>query len=103
MAKLATLIDDFQDGTIDVSKWTTSGTVVESGGRAVLTPTPSFSFLTTVALNYDLSNSQVIVDIPTITSNGSTGSLQSGVVVGPDNNNLVAIRKVAAQLVCTKS
>ena len=103
MAKLHTLIDDFQDGSIDASKWTTIGTVTETGGRAVLTPTTSFSFLGTNARTYDLSLSHVIADIPAITSNGSTGTLQSGLVVDKDTNNLIGMRKVGDQLVCTKS
>lgn len=103
MAKLATLIDDFQDNVIDGAKWTTSGTVAETGGRAQLTPTTSFSFWGTPVKTYDLTSSQVVADIPTITANGSTGTLQSGIVVDKDASNLIGLRKVAAQLVCTKS
>lgn len=103
MAKLATLIDDFQDNVIDGTKWSTSGTVAETGGRARLTPTVSFSFWGTPARTYDLSASSVTAHIPVITANGSTGTLQSGIVVDKDANNLIGMRKVGSQLICTKS
>ena len=103
MAKFATLIDDFQDGVIDTSLWVTSGTVAETGGRAKLTPTTSFSFWQTAAFTYDLTSSQVVVQVPVITANGSTGTLQSGLVVEVDTNNRVAIRKVGSDLICTKT
>ncbi len=104
MAKLHTLIDDFQDGVIDAAKWSTSGTVVETGGRARLTPTTSFSFLSTInPRTWDLTSSQIVAYIPTITSNGSTGTLQSGMAVDKDASNLVGIRKLGSQLICTKT
>lgn len=104
MAKFATLIDDFQDGVIDTSKWVTSGTVAETGGRAKLTPTTSFAFWQTApATTYDLTNSQVVMQVPVITANGSTGTLQSGVVIEIDTNNRLGIRKVSSDLICTKT
>lgn len=103
MAKLAALIDDFQDNSIDASKWATSGTVAETGGRARLTPTTSFSFWGTLSpRTWDLSSSQVTAHIPTITSNGSTGTLQSGMAVDADANNLVGMRKLGSELICSK-
>ena len=103
MVKLATLSDDFQDGTIDPTKWTVaSGTVAETGGREKLTPGTTFAIVKT-ATTYDFSNSQVIVHIPVITANGSTGSLQSGIGLRQNPTNLVGMRKVGSQLICTKT
>lgn len=100
MAKIATLIDDFQDGVIDVAKWSTFGTVAETGGRARLTPSTGGAFLASVATNYDLTNSQITIHVPVITSNGSTGTLQSGIAIEEDVNNRVLMRKYGSDLQC---
>ncbi len=102
MAKLATLIDDFQDGTIDVAKWTTIGNVAETGGRARLTPTSGVAAFLTSLTTYDITSSQVIVHAPVITANGSTGTLQSGIVIRSDPNNLFSLRKVGSDLICSQ-
>ena len=103
MPKIATLIDDFQDGVIDTSKWQYDPGITETGGRAKLTPSTSYPKLGTVFPRvHDLTNSQFVAHIPVITSNGSTGSLQSGFAIEKDTNNYVGMRKVGSDLVCTK-
>ncbi len=102
MAKLATLIDDFQDGTIDAAKWSTIGNVVETGGRARLTPTSGVAAFLTSLTTYDITSSQVIAHAPVITANGSTGTLQSGMVIRSDPNNLFSLRKVGSDLICSQ-
>lgn len=103
MAKIATIIDDFQDGTIDPSLWTADPGVTETGGRAKIVPSTSHPILGSVLpRTHDLTSSQVVGYIPTVTSNGSTGTLQSVMAVDKDANNLISIRKVGSQLICTK-
>lgn len=103
MAKLATLIDDFQDGVIDTSLWQFTAGVTETGGRAKLTPSTSYPLLGTVfPRSHDLTNSQFTAHIPVITANGSTGTLQSGFAIEKDSNNYVGMRKLGSDLVCAK-
>lgn len=101
MAKLATLIDDFEDGIIS-SPWFSSGSVTETGGRVTLFPTTSFSTLNT-AVTYDATSSQIIVHVPTVTANGTTSTLQCGVVLQDSSGNQAAIRKDTSELQCVKS
>jgi hypothetical protein len=101
MAKIATLIDDFQDGTIDLAKWNVIGTVTESGGRARLTPTSTYSYLTSTA-TYDLTDSQLIAHVPTATANGSTGTLESTLLIQDAFTNRAGIRKRGANIECVK-
>lgn len=100
MAKTSTLIDDFSDGVIG-GIWSTTGTVTESGSRARLTPTTSFSFLRS-ATTYDLTASFVVGHIPVATSNGTTTTLQSGMAITRDADNQAAIRKISDRLECVK-
>lgn len=103
MAKLHTLIDDFQDGVIDASKWQFTAGVVETGGRVKLTPSTSFPIFGSVYPRvHDLTNSQIVAHIPVITSNGSTGTLQSAMAVDASANDLVGMRKVGSELICSK-
>lgn len=103
MAKISTLIDDFQDGVIDASKWQYTAGVVETGGRVKLTPSTSFPLFGSVFPRvHDLTNSQFVAHIPVVTSNGSTGTLQSGFAIEKDSNNYVGMRKLGSDLVCSK-
>ena len=101
MAKLATLIDDFEDGVINSSLWDVLGTVNESGGRAVLTPISGFSFLTT-DVQYDLTASQVIMHVPTVTAAGISGTLLSGVSLEMNSSNSASIFKFGNDIICQK-
>lgn len=102
MAKFATLIDDFQDGTIDLAKWNVIGTVTESGGRARLTPTSSYSYLTS-ATTYDLTDSQLVAHVPMATANGSTGTLESTLLIQDAFGDRAGIRKRSSNIECVKS
>lgn len=102
MAKISTLIDDFSDNVIDASKWATSGSVAETGGRLVLTPQLNVAGQVLTISSYDLTASQITVDIPVITNDGSSGSLQSGLFLQINNNNKFGMRKVGSQLICSK-
>lgn len=103
MAKLATLTDDFQDGVIDTSKWrVVSGTVAETGGRIKLTPSTTTAIFATIGDTYDFTGSHVIAHVPVVTSNGSTGSLQSIMAVRKDSSNATLIGKRGSELVCSK-
>ena len=103
MAKIATLIDDFQDGVIDASKWQYTAGVVETSGRVKLTPSTSYPlFGTLLPRTWDLTNSQFVAHVPVLTSNGSTGSLQSGFAIEKDTNNYIGMRKLGSQLISTK-
>lgn len=97
MAKLNTLIDDFSDNIIDTGLWTPSGAASETGGRIVLTPSGTVASLSS-ASTYDLTNSSIVFDIPVVTNNGTTGSLQCGVVVQDSSGNFVAIYKIGSEL-----
>ena len=103
MAKLATLIDDYQDNLINPSLWVADPGVAETGGRIRITPSSSYPVIRSASLAWDLTSSQITAHIPVITADGFSGTLDSGMVVGPNNPNTVAIRKVGAQLVCSKS
>jgi hypothetical protein len=100
MAKISTLIDDFQDNSIDVSKWTVTGGA-ETSGRARLTPSTSFAFWA-AATSYDLTSSQITSEVPVVTPAGFTGSLQSGISIQRDVNNLIGMRKFGTELICSK-
>lgn len=103
MAKLATLIDDFQDGVIDPSLWTSEPGVTETAGRVKIVPSTSHpALLGLLPRTYDLTSSQIVAHIPVVTSNGSTGSLQCAMVVDAAGSNAVSIRKVGSDLICTK-
>lgn len=97
MAKISTLSDDFQDGVIDTSKWTTSGTVVETGGRMVVTPTTTTSQFISLS-SYDLTSSQVTAHIPTVTPVGISGNLQCGFAVYLDASNIAGFQKIGTEL-----
>lgn len=101
MAKLATLIDDFQDGVIDAAEWTTAGTVTESGGRVHVTPTITYSSLTALA-TYDMVESGVVAQIAVTTANGSTGTLESTLIIQKDGNNRAGLRKQSSNIQCVK-
>lgn len=100
MAKISTLIDDFQDNVIDTSKWTVTGGT-ETGGRAVLTPSTSFAYWSADA-SYDLTASQITANIPVVTNVGTSGSLQSGFALERDPNNYIGMRVFNNELLCTK-
>lgn len=103
MAKISTLIDDFQDGVIDTSKWQYDPGVVETGGRLQITPSTSFpAFGSVYPRVYDLTNSHIVAHIPVITPNGSTGTLQSEMAVDASPDDNIRIRKTGSQLVCSK-
>lgn len=101
MAKISTLTDDFQDGVIDASKWLTIGTVAETGGRARLTPTTSTTFWG-AATSYDLTSSSITAHVPVVTPVGTSGSLQSGMAVQKDVNNIVSLYVLNNELICEK-
>src|SRR5687768_15940849 len=99
MAKISTLIDDFQDGVIDTSKWIVTGSV-EASGRAKLTPSTSFAFWAAQGF-YDLTDSHFIAEIVAVPPTGITGTLQAGLAIELDVDNLVGMRKVGTDLVCS--
>lgn len=101
MTKLSALIDDFADGVINPTLWTSGPGISETGGRLVITPSPSFPIFGSAVSTYDLTSSQVTAHIPAITVTGSTGTLDSGMVVD-SATNVIAIRKVGSQLICSK-
>lgn len=101
MPKLATLIDDFQDGVIDASLWIAEPGVTETGGRLKITPSTASPGIASIA-GRDLTDSQFVAHIPTVTSNGSTGTLQSVVAIVKDGDNQLVLRKLGSQLICTK-
>jgi hypothetical protein len=101
MPKLATLIDDFQDGVIDASLWISEPGVTETGGRLKFTPSTSNPGIVSTS-GRDLTDSQLVAHVPVVTSNGSTGTLQSVVAVIVDGDNQLIIRKLGSQLICTK-
>lgn len=102
MAKISTLIDDFQDNVIDLSKWTPSGTVTESGGRLILTAVAPFSLVIT-PVAYDLRSSQITAQVPVVVPSGTSGTLQCGFAVRLDSNNLIAFQKFGTELIITKT
>lgn len=103
MPALAALIDDFQDGVIDAAKWQYTAGVTEASGRLKLTPSTSFPLFGSVYPRvHDLTNSHIVAHIPVITSNGSTGTLQSAMAVDASANDLLGMRKVGSELICSK-
>ena len=101
MAKLHTLVDNFNDNSIDTGVWTASAGVSETGGRVVLTPSTTTRTLATNVLTYDATDSQIIVKVPVVTADGSTGSLQCGLGIS-DGTDEVVLRKVGSELICSK-
>lgn len=99
MAKISTLRDDFEDGVIDGVLWTTTGTVSESSGRAIVTPN-GIGVLSAMLSNsfYDLTLSSITIQVPVATNTGTSGSLQCALAVYLDNNNIIALRKLGADL-----
>lgn len=103
MPALATLTDDFQDGVIDPSLWVATAGVAESGGRLIITPNTSRPYCRTATASYSLIGSQVVTDIPTITANGSTGTLQSAIELSTaDASGRLIMRKYANELQVVK-
>lgn len=100
MSKLVTLVDDFQDNVINTSLWSVTGGT-ETGGRARLIPGTTFAFWSAVSV-YDLLDSQITIEVPVVTADGTTGTLQCGLAAGIDSDNVIALRKVGNQLVCSK-
>lgn len=98
MAKISTLIDDFSDNVINPSLWTTTGTVAETGGRVVLTPALGVPARLGATSLYDLSSSQITIDVPVVTATGTSGTLSCGMAVGINDNNVVGFKKVGANL-----
>ena len=101
MAKIATLTDDFQDGIINASLWNTVGTVSETGGRAVITPTGTYSYLVADA-TYDVTASQIVARIANTTPTGISGTLASFFAIEDISGNQAGFRKQAANLECYK-
>lgn len=101
MAKLAALIDDFQDGVINPSLWTATGPVSESGGRIHITPNTSYPLLSSLT-TYDMTESQIVARIAATTSNGSTGTLESTLLIQDALTNRAGIRKQGSNLQCIK-
>lgn len=99
MAKISTLRDDFEDGVIDASLWTTTGTVSETGGNLVLSASGAGVYSTANSTSrYDLSQSSITIQAPTVTPTGSGGDLQSILELELDANNRIAIIKYGADL-----
>lgn len=101
MALISTLIDDFSDGVINSSLWDVTGTITETGGKLVITPTAGLSFLDSDS-RYDLTASACIVDISAVTATGITGTLFCALILDNTSSDFVGFKKFGTDLVATK-
>lgn len=101
MAKLATLTDDFEDGSINPSLWVPDAGVTETGGQLVVTPALSLQHCITVN-TYDATESSIVIHIPTVTPVGTSGTLACGAILRLDPNNQVGFVKGGSNLICQK-
>lgn len=100
--KLSTLVDNFDDNSIDAGKWSaSSGSVVESGAAIVITPTSAIPLLQTIR-TYDAIESSVTVPLGAVTPDGTSGTLTTGIELWIDSSNAVILSKRGANLVATK-
>lgn len=92
--KSATLTDDFNDGVVNTTKWTPSGSVRESSGRAVVPAEPSYPSLTSKQ-QYDLTGSHVLAEVPAV-AGGVTS--ETYMTLTTSEGNSVAIIKSGLNL-----
>lgn len=85
-AKAETIVDNF--ATQDTGKWTFSGAAAVSGGQLTMPVNTGYpDFITSVA-NYDLTDSAVFVQVPTVSNQGN-GTTETILELGIDSNNRI--------------
>jgi hypothetical protein len=104
MATTASLTDDFNDNSVDTTKWPSNNngagnTMAETGGQVVITlggTSGSYSEYTS-ATSYDLTNSYALVQAIAVTPDAATNA-QSYLKVAKDASNLFTIGKLGTNL-----
>ncbi len=101
MAKIATLIDDFEDGVISPSLWTADSGIQEVSGKLTIPATTSTPICRSINL-YDATESSLRVHIATFTNTGSSGTISCGMYLRADANNGVSIQKTPSSIIGQK-
>ncbi len=101
LPKVSTLVDNFDDGSIDGSKWSATGGVSETGGAVVISPTSSIPLLQSTAV-YDAYESSVTVHLAAVTPDGISGTLTTGIELYVDASNAAFLSKRAGNLIASK-
>lgn len=105
MAKTHTLTDNFDDNSIDVSKWTagstgTGSSIAETGGQIVVTlPNSSIGYSFIESNLLDLTGSSVTVEFPTKPSGGN--GVEQALQARLDSNNHASFKVYSATLEMT--
>jgi hypothetical protein len=87
---VATLVEDFEAGSVDFTKWPNSFGVSQSGGFGIIPATTSYNQFAT-GYSYSLRESFLVADIPVITNvgNGTTDSSMEARLVSGDYTRFV--------------